>query len=216
MMRRSRVLALLAATMMLGSVSLASAEDGSPTPSTETLYISAGCPATTTGTCTSTRWLGKTKGTATSNYTDSITPVDEVNYRVDGSLNWRDYASDDSFRAEGYVLRADAPVVQTIVIPAPTGIGATTWVHGRVEATTAAGDTITFGPKDLNVALMPGAGPTTVKFEFDIPDELNGVTLQGATAYIAMHGANVNAGHIDQQGGSKVTLPHWEPALTTP
>jgi hypothetical protein len=207
---------MLAALTMLGSVSLASAQDVSPVPATETLYISAGCPATTTGTCTSTRWLGKTKGTATSNYTDSTTPVDEVYYRVYGSLNWRDYASDESFRNGGYALRADAPVVQTIVIPAPTGIAPTTWVHGRVEAVTAAGETITFGPKDLNVALLPGAGPTTVTFEFDVADQFDGVTIESATAYIAMHGANVNAGHLDQKGASKVTIPHWVPATTTP
>ena len=213
MKRRSRVLALLGVIGMLGSMSLASAEELPPVAATETLYISAGCPPSTPagGTCTSTRWLGKTKGSATSNFQTAITPVDEVLYRVDGTLNWRDYASDESFRVGGYALRADQPLTETIVLQA-TGAAPTTWVHGRVEAVTAAGDTVTFGPLERNVAILPNA-PTTVTFDFDIPDALEGVSIESATAYIAVRGVNLNAGHINQQGGSMVKIPFWQPAV---
>lgn len=209
--RRNRFLpALVAAVMMLGSVALAGAEEPVLEPATEQLFISAGCPQDTPGTCTSTRWLGLEKGNATSNFITSVTPVDEVLFRADGSLNWRDYVSDDTLRAEGYPLRADDPLKQTVVISAK-GAGANTTVHGRIEAVTEAGNMVTFGPQEMTFNVLPNA-PQVANFEFDIPAELEGVALESLTAYVAVHGLNAQAGYIDQQGGSTVTIPYWRPA----
>lgn len=209
--RRKRYLpALAAAAIMMGSLATASAEEPVYEAATERLFISAGCPQDTPGTCTSTRWLGAQKGNATSNFITSVTPVDEALYRADGSLNWRDYSSDDTLRVEGYPLRADEALKQTVAISA-RGVGANTTVHGRIEAFTAAGDIVTFGPQETTFNVLPNA-THVVKFEFDIPAELEGVVLKSLTAYVAVHGVNVQAGYIDQQGGSSVTIPYWRPA----
>ena len=211
--RRTRLFpALVAAAMMLGSMAFASAEEVVLEPATETLFISAGCPSDGTGTCTSTRWLGLEKGDATSNFITSITPVDEALYRADGSLNWRDYMSDETLPAEGYPLRADEPLTESVTLKASTpGIAANVTIHGRVEAVTEGGDVITFGPLEQTTNILPG-GSHTAKFDFDIPAELEGVALDSLTAYVAVHGANVQGGHINQKGGSTVTIPYWKTA----
>ena len=214
--RRTRLFsALAAAAMMLGSMAFASAEEPVAEAATETLFISAGCPPEATGTCTSTRWLGLEKGDATSNFITSITPVDEVYYKADGRLNWRDYLSDESLRAEGYPLRADQPLTETVTLKASTPGVAVTTVHGRVEAVTEGGDLVTFGPLEQTATITPGAAHT-VKFDFDIPAELEGVALDSLTAYVAVHGVNAQGGHIDQAGGSTVAIPYWKPAAVTP
>ena len=202
--------ALIAAAMMMGSLAVAGAEEPVLEAATEQLFISAGCPQDTPGTCTSTRWLGLQKGDATSNFVTSVTPVDEVLYRADGTLNWRDYASDDTLRLEGYPLRADAPLKQTVAISAK-GAGVNTTVHGRIDAVTEAGDMVTFGPQEMMFNVLPNA-TQTANFEFDIPAELEGVALDSLIAYVAVHGVNAQAGYIDQQGGSSVTIPYWRPA----
>ena len=209
--RRKRLLpALLAAAMMLGSLAVASAEEPVLEAATETLFISAGCPQDTPGTCTSTRWLGLEKGDATSNFITSVTPVDEVLYRAEGSLNWRDYTSDESLRPEGYPLRADQPLTQAVTVAA-SGVAANVTIHGRVEAVTESGQMVTFGPLEETTNILPNARHTAT-FNFDIPAELENVALDSMTAYVAVHGVNVQAGHIDQQGGSSVTVPYWRPA----
>ena len=172
---------------------------------TENLYISAGCPGT--GTCTSTRWLGKQPGDATSNFITSVTPVDEVLYRVDGSLNWRDYAGDDSLRAAGYPLRAAAPIKATVGL-STTGVAINTTVHARVEAVTSTNQTITFGPQEKVVTMTP-ASTTSVNYEFDIPDDLDHRVVKSLTVFIALHGVNAQGGYINQAGGSTLEVPYW-------
>ena len=217
--RRSRFLpALAAAVMMLASMAFASAEEVvTYEAATEKLFISAGCPPEATGTCTSTRWLGREAGDATSNFITSITPVDEAFYRAEGSLNWRDYSSDETLRAEGYPLRADQPLVQAVKLEA-NGPAVQMTIHGKIEAVTEAGQAVTFGPLEQTVNVLPQASHTAT-FEFDIPAELEGVALDSLTAWVAVHGVNVEAGHIDQEGGSSVTIPFWdavEPVVVTP
>ena len=210
--RRTRLFsAVAAAAMMLGSMAFASAEEPVLEAATETLFISAGCPPEATGTCTSTRWLGLERGDSTSNFITSITPVDEVLYRADGSLNWRDYMSDETLRAEGYPLRADQPLTETLTLQASTPGVAVTTIHARVEAVTEGGDVVTFGPLEQTANILPGASHTA-KFDFDIPAELEGVALDSLTAYVAVHGVNAQGGHINQKGGSTVTIPYWKPA----
>ena len=200
------VLALALGALTLGSTGIASAE-AVLAPATENLYISAGCPPDATGTCTSTRWLGKNPGDATSNYLTSVTPVDEVFYQADGSLNWRDYASDDTLRLEGYPLRAAEPIKATVAL-AGDGVAINNTVHARVEATTSTNQTITFGPLEQVVTMTP-ASTAEVKFEFEIPDELDGTLVRSLTFWMAMHGVNAQSGYIDQEGGSTLELPYW-------
>ena len=197
-------LALVVGALSLGSIGMASAEP-ILVPATENLYISAGCPGT--GTCTSTRWLGKTAGDATSNFLTSVTPVDEVLYRVDGSLNWRDYAGDDSLRAAGYPLRAAAPLKATVGL-STTGVAANMTVHARVEAVTSTNQNITFGPLEQVVTMTPNS-TTSVGYEFDIPDQLEGKIVKSLTVWIALHGVNVQGGYINQAGGSTLEIPYW-------
>lgn len=177
-------------------------------PATETLYIAAGCPEDTPGTCTSTRWLGLTAGDATSNYITAITPVDEALYHVEGGPNWRDYPSDDSLAAEGYPLRADEDIEAVVALSAQ-GPGAAVTVHARVTAFVD-GQFTTFGPQEQFVEALVPTTTTEVPFSFDIPEELDGAVLSSATFDVAVHGANVAAGYIDQQGGSTVDLPYWQ------
>jgi hypothetical protein len=81
-------------------------------------------------------------------------------------------------------------------------------VHARVEALTSTNQTITFGPLEQTVTMLPLAS-TDVNFSFDIPDDLDGQLIRSLTFYVAMHGVNVQAGYIDQEGGSTLELPYW-------
>jgi hypothetical protein len=76
-------LALTAVLALPLAASADSSLDGL-TPAVDRLFISAGCPSSTPGTCTSTRWLGKQPGDANSNFLTATTPVDHVLYQVDG------------------------------------------------------------------------------------------------------------------------------------
>lgn len=212
MRHRARLLivGLVVGSFTLGAAGATSAQELAPVPATEDLFISAGCPPDATGTCTSTRWLGKEPGDATSNYLTSITPVDEVFYQADGSLNWRDYASDDTLRVEGYPLRANAPINATVALSAnAAGIAVNSTVHARVEAVTADNQSITFGPLEQTVTILPGA-TEQVSFKFEIPPELDGKVVKVLTFWMALHGVNAQGGYIDQEGGSTVKLPYWE------
>lgn len=216
-----RVLALLAA-LPLALGALAMEGDAEPIEATEKLYISAGCPTDATGTCTSTRWLGKTTGDATSNFTYAITPVDEVFYQTEGSINWRDYPSDLSLLDEGYLLDVDRDATMSISFEGD-GVSATSQVHGKLDLRhcasgidEATGETVLTDCRTTTVEAPPQtltgvvgpAGPTVVDFTFDLGDDLAGRTLQRMTAWVALHGANAYWGFINQQGGSTVTIPH--------
>jgi hypothetical protein len=198
--------ALAIVAMTLGSVAAAS-EEVAPTPASETLYVSAGCPQDTPGTCTSTRWLGHEIGDARSNFLTATTPVDEVLYRVDGSINWRDYPSDTSLRREGYPLRAEEAITATVTVVA-NAVAVNNTVHARLEARTADGRNVTFGPLQETVTVPP-QGEEAVTFAFAIPDELDGVALRSMTFFTAVHGVNAQGGYIDQAGGSTVEIPYW-------
>ncbi|HWH27541.1 MAG TPA: hypothetical protein VNU26_01035 [Mycobacteriales bacterium] len=181
------------------------------TAATEQLYIAAGCPPATPagGTCTSTRWLGTQPGDSTSNFLTSTTPVDEVLYRADGSLNWRDYASDTSLRKEGYLLRTAEPVVMAVAMSA-RGVAANMTVHARLSGTTVDRKAFDLGEQQQVVTLVADA--KTLTFDFVLPPGLEGIALKTLTAEIAVHGVNAQGGYINQQGGSTVTVPFWEPA----
>jgi hypothetical protein len=200
----------LTLVLAVGGLSLTSVGVASAEPvfvaATENLFISAGCPGT--GTCTSTRWLGKTAGDATSNFTTAITPVDEVIYRADGSINWRDYAGDDSLRALGYPLRAAEPIKVNVEFSAE-GPGVNNTVHARVEAVMGNNQTVTFGPLEQTVTTMAPASANDVSFSFDIPDALDRQVAKSLTFYVAIHGVNAAAGYINQEGGSTLELPYW-------
>ena len=209
---RIHVAGIVSCLLLVGSFNAAAAETVLE-PRTETLYISAGCPPSTPagGTCTSTRWLGKAKGDSTSNFLTATTPADEATYRLQGTINWRDYASDDSLRVGGYPLRADQPLVQVVTITA-NGIAANATVRGRIEGITTTGETVTFGPLAQTITLTP-TGRQAVTFNHDIADTLEGVALESLTAYVAVHGINAQGGYIDQQGGSTVAVPYWHEVL---
>jgi hypothetical protein len=202
-----------AALTALTAVS-ASAADPVGAAATETLFISAGCPQDTPGTCTSTRWLGKQTGSATSNFLTATTPVDEVLFQADGTVNWRDYASDKSLRTGGYPLRADAPLTMAVTVTA-NALAVNSTVHGRlsgriVDAVTGKTTTVALGEAKQVITLV--ADKKTVTFEFDLPDSLEGDTLTSVLAEVAVHGVNAQGGYIDQQGGSTVSIPYYEPA----
>lgn len=202
----TRLVAALAAAMMLGSAA-ASAHEPTLSPETETLLISGTCPSAPPGECTSTRWLGKVAGDASSNFLTSTTPVDEVLYRAEGRVPWRDYPSDDSLRAEGYPLRSAEDITATVRLTA-TGIAANNTVHMRIEAVTDEDESVTFEPQQRMITVLPN-NQAKVNFSFDIPTELEGVTLKSMTVFVAAHGVNVQGGYIDEQGGSSLKVPYW-------
>lgn len=211
-MRTRRLLATTAAAAM--SLSLVAAQEAPTTiDATETFYISAGCPTDATGQCTSTRWLGKVSGDATSNFITAITPVDEVLHQVDGSINWRDYASDHTFADYLLDVDRDLGVTVTLSSSAQAGAGAMVTVHARVKLRvvgadgSASNETLTAEPQVIN-AMTTLDGPVPVEFALDLPAEWAGHTLDRMTVEVAVHGLNVQNGYIDQQGGSPVTVPH--------
>jgi hypothetical protein len=210
----TRLSAGLAAALLAVAAVSASAAEPTATAATETLFISAGCPQNTPGTCTSTRWLGKTAGNATSNFLTATTPVDEVLFQADGTVNWRDYASDNSLRPGGYPLRAAEPLTMAVGVTA-NALAANATVHGRisgrvVDAVTKKASTVEFGEAKEVITVVNGR--RTVTFTFDLPDGLEGDTLTSVLAEVAVHGVNVQGGYIDQQGGSTVSIPYYEPA----
>lgn len=215
-MRPSKRFATVLATATFTALSVlsASASESAGTPATETLFISAGCPQDTPGTCTSTRWLGKQTGSATSNFLTATTPIDEVLFQVEGEPNWRDYASDRSLRTGGYPLRAGEPLTMAVTVSARGVMGNAT-VHGRLSGryldTEGNAKNVEFGEAEQVVTVV--ADEETVTFTFDIPDALEGLTLTSMLAEIAVHGVNVQGGYIDQQGGSTVTIPYYDPAV---
>lgn len=212
--RAPQLIATLAAAAL--PLTLIATESGPTyTEATETLYISAGCPPDTTGTCTSTRWLGTQTGDATSNFITAITPVDEVFYQANGSINWRDYPSDLTFAADGYLLddARDLGLTLTITSSGNGGAGALVTVHARTLLNLTLPDGTTenrtlTAPEQVVQLMTTLDGPVPVEFAIDLPEDLAGATLNRMTAEVAVHGINVQSGYIDQQGGSPVTIPH--------
>lgn len=202
MIRSPRVRLLVTAVAVAAS-SLAFTDASTPVVETAQYFISAGCPQDTPGTCTSTRWLGTEAGDATSNFITAITPVDEARYRADGSLNWRDYPSDD---VEDATLSGDA--IEAVVTLSATGPGIETTVHARMPARIG-GAWITLTAEPQTVLLIPGER-TPVTLTFDVTEHA-GELLTDPTFEVAVHGVNLNAGHIDQEGGSTVTIPYVVP-----
>lgn len=200
------------AALTVGPLSSASAQEATVVPATEELFVSAACVGTPT--CTSTRWLGKTPGDATSNFLTSTTPVDEARYRLDGSLNWRDYASDESVRATGYPLNSAEKIVASVRLQTNNpGIAALNTVHARIEAFVD-NQAVTFGPLEVTQNILPNSF-ADYRFEFEIPAELEGRVLKSPTFWVATHGINAQGGYINQAGASTVNIPYWE-TVTTP
>lgn len=187
----------------------ASVDEGTaePVPRGETMIISAGCPQDTPGTCTSTRWLGKTAGDSTTNFITSITPVDQVDYHLNGP-HWRDYSSDDSWQEGGYLLRADEDLSATVSLTAQ-GPAAMMTVHARFTGSVD-GTFVSFGEQSQTIDAFLPDSTQEVTFDFDIPDDLDMKALTQGTFEIAVHGVNVAAGYIDQEGGSTFEIPYWE------
>ena len=214
-MRTPNLIAALAiAPMLLGIV--AAEGDNELAPVTETLFISAGCPQDTPGTCTSTRWLGRTSGDSSSNFITSITPADEATYRATGEANWRDYPADLSLRANGYLLDVDRDLEIDVELSAQ-GAMLNTTVHARAilnlcdtDATGAlvACTNTTVTGDDQVILAGTAAAPEVVSFAIDLPESMAGKTLKRLTVELAVHGVNVVGGYINQQGGSPVRIPH--------
>jgi hypothetical protein len=206
MTSRLRLLALTLA-LALASLGVLGAAGADPIlePVTETLFISAGCPQDTPGTCTSTRWLGTKAGDATSNFLTATTPVDEALFRLGGEPNWRDYPSDGSLRPGRYPLRADDTIDAVVRITA-RGLAANTTVHARINARID-GKSVAFSAQEQVITIV-GQGEEKVAFSFDIPDVFDGKVLERLTFETAVHGINAQGGYIDQQGGSTVTIPY--------
>lgn len=200
---RRRTGALVAALVAVTSLAFTSSSGGAVAE--ETLYIAAGCPPSDTpGTCTSTRWLGTAPGDATSNYLTATYPVDEVLYRADGSINWRDYPA----RADvpDYQLSGDAIVA--VVQLESAGAGVQTTVRARL-AGKLDGTSTTFTAEPQVVNLLPNS-VVQVTFTFDVAEHV-GAVLDLGRFDVAVHGLNVSAGRINQQGGSTVTVPYLVP-----
>jgi hypothetical protein len=82
-------------------------------------------------------------------------------------------------------------------------------VHARVHLTTADSFTSTTLPEQTVDLLLVQPGATAeVKFDFDLPDALHGVTISDLTFEVAVHGVNAQGAYINQAGGSFVDVPH--------
>jgi hypothetical protein len=209
-MRWVAVVAVLA--MSLGTAALGAEEESLMEAATETLFISAGCPTDTPGTCTSTRWLGTDVGDASSNFLTSTTPADAALHAAGQEPSWRDYPSNRTLLADGYVLRADEPLVATVAVRA-NGIGLQNNVDARISARILGEDgvarNVSFTAQRQVVDLLPG-DTAQVTFEWDLADH-EGDVLQRMTFETRVFGYNAQAGYIDQAGGSTVEIPHLLP-----
>lgn len=204
------VLALaLAALLALPLAAYADSHLTGLTPAVDRLFISAGCPPANPATCTSTRWLGKAPGDANTNFLTATTPVDHVLYQVDGEPNWRDYPSDDTLPDGGYVLDAAEDLHATVAVVNNVLMASNT-VHARASLTTAANPFIpTQLPEQTVDVLLVNPGATEeVEFNWDLPEDLHGVTVTGIIFEVALHGVNARGGYINQSGGSFVLVPH--------
>jgi hypothetical protein len=138
-----------------------------------------------------------------------------VLFQVDGEPNWRDYASDKTLRTGGYPLQAGEPLTMAVTVSA-NAIAANATVHGRLSGryvdSAGKAQPVTFGEAKEVVTIV--ADKQTVIFTFDIPDDLEGLSLTSVLAEVAVHGVNVQGGYIDQRGGSTVTIPYYEPAAS--
>ena len=205
-----RVITLLAA-LALALVAVPAGANPTLVPKVDQLYISAGCPQDTPGTCTSTRWLGKTAGDANSNFLTATTPVDEVLYRATGAINWRDYSSDSSIRAGGYVLNADKDLLVDLTVMS-NALMLNDTIHARVSLTLA-GSTIPvqLPAQSQEVLLVAPLSSQVIPFAFDLPADLQGRTATALTVEVAVHGVNAQGGYINQSGASTVRIPHLVP-----
>lgn len=201
---RRRSGALVAAVVAATSLAFTTTTEDAPAVAEETLFIAAGCPSDTPGTCTSTRWLGLGPGDATSNYLTATLPVDEVLYRAEGSINWRDYPARRD--VPDYELSGDAVVA--VVRLESSGPGVQTTVRARLTGRVD-GKTTTFTVEPQVVNLLPNS-VQDVTFTFDVAEHAGAVLDLGAFE-VAVHGANVSAGRINQQGGSTLTVPYLVP-----
>jgi hypothetical protein len=204
-MRPTALLAAVALAVL--ALPLGAGAQTTTTPATDTLFISAGCPQDTPGTCTSTRWLGKTPGNANTNFLTATTPVDEVLFRADGTINWRDYASDKSLPAAGYTIDATRPLELDLTVQ-NNALMANESFHARVTLRTADGKSVQLPAQRQERQLVAPQSAVTVEFDFDLPDTLQGVVVRSMTAEVAVHGVNAQGGYINQSGESEVRVPH--------
>lgn len=194
----------VATALACSSLAFTTTSDGTGTGSVleqEQLFISAGCPSDTPGTCTSVRWLGTSPGDATSNFLTAMTPADEVLYQVDGVPNWRDYPGDKSVGQ--YSLSGDP--LEAVVVLSGDGVGAQTVVESRVRVKVD-GSWKLIPTETQTVVVLPNE-PTEVTLPFDV-SAYAGQVLTNITFEIAVRGINLYSGRIDQEGGSTVTIPH--------
>lgn len=208
-MRILALMTVLALTAVLAPLG-ASADTGL-IPATDRLFIAAGCPQDTPGTCTSTRWLGKSPGDANSNFLTATTPADEVLYRATGDINWRDYASDSSIPTGGYVMDASRDVEMSVNIT-NNALMVNETIHARVTLRHGDFQSTVLNGDDIEVLIQNPGTTATYSWDLNVPDELDGVTVTSVTAEIAVHGVNAQGGYIDQSGGSFVKIPHLVPA----
>ena len=203
MLRTPRLRAIVIATALAcTSLAFTTSDEGTVFElQEEELYISAGCPSDTPGTCTSVRWLGASAGDATSNFLTAMTPADEAIYQAEGTVNWRDYPGDKSVGT--YTLSGDA--IEAVVLLSGDGVGAQTVVQSRLRARIDGAWKML--PTETQTVMILPTGPTEVTLPFDVSGYA-GRILDGVTFEIAVRGVNLYSGRIDQQGGSTVTIPH--------
>jgi hypothetical protein len=208
MSSRSRwLVAVMAVLAMCMGTGATAAEAPATSKATETLLISAGCPQDTPGTCTSTRWLGTSAGSATSNFLTSTTPADAALHAAGQEPTWRDYVSNNTLKQGGYVLDASEPLTATVSVSA-NGIGLQNNVDARISARID-GKTVAFAAQRQTIDLLPGE-TKAVTFTWDIPEGAK--ILDRMTFETRVFGFNAQAGYIDQKGGSTVVISHLVPA----
>ena len=202
---------LLALSLLLLPVA-AGAETGAESDvelvaATDTLYISAGCPQDTPGTCTSTRWLGRQTGDANSYFLTDQTPASLVLAEQEGP-NWRDYPSTSAVGT--FVMNAEEDAVATVVL-SNSGVQAANELDARLTLRHDGSKTTTLTVPTQSV-LLADRGETAYTFAFDIPEELHRVEVTRMTFEIALKGANAGSPTMNQAGGSTLRVPHLVPA----
>jgi hypothetical protein len=153
----------------------------------------------------------------------NATPLGYAFHKADGAYTTQPFNGDKTLRSE-YVLEAGTKIPGQITltstgappVAADSGVlvvlraTVTEEVNGRTRSTA-----VTIGEAEVTKVLVtPVPGDNVYKFEFTVPDALDGVAVSRLSADVGQRHINAGYGFMNGQGGSFFDLPHVVPVET--
>lgn len=212
-MRRTslrRTIFVLTAVLALGISTAYAENDVEPVPAEQQVFLGIGCQGEG-ATCDSVDyWLGLEPGTSGVGNAFTITPLNHLFYLLEDDWSYADFIQDSSL--DNYVLRTDEPVTGQITMRGYEGSDTSVLAGIEVELSVVRMDTnrrVRFPAVEVEeVLLTPGA--STLEFEVEVPEALEGVETRGWSLSLSTRGIHVGtSGFVDGEGASHLTIPHW-------